>query len=229
MLKLGFPTLLFLLLLFLSLVTFSFSLLASSIFLFMSACVLGIDLLLFLSRSKTKRVGRIRIEEVSFAKIFVFRSFFKPKDVWIVYDSNKRKFRPADFRDLPLKVALTFVVGLLFLYVSYLIFSSLFFFPGVFVPRLLILIILVIIGFYDFFVSSARFIAFLNKKNRKVADALNKNRSLKNFIRRQRAYVEVTPNLTLNGSMTSVEIITKNKFDTKRMEKVLLDTSRKIR
>ena len=229
MLKLSFSTLLFLLLLFMSLVTFSFSLLASSVFLFMSACVLGIDLLLFLNSSKTKKVGQIRIEEVSFAKIFVFRSFFKPKDMWIVYDNKKRKFRPADMSDLPLKVGMTFIIGLLFLYVSYLIFSNLFFFPEILIPRMLILFILLVIGFYDFFISSARFIAFLNKRNGKVADALNKNRSLKNFIRRQRAYVEVTPNLSLNGSMTSVEIITRKKFDTKRMEKVLLDISRKIR
>jgi uncharacterized protein YacL len=229
MLKLGFSTLLFLFLLFLSLITYPFSLIASSVLLFMSALVLGIDLIFFLYRSKAKMVGKIKIEEVSFARIFVFRSFFKPKDLWIVYDSNEKKFRPADFRDLPLKVGMTFIIGLLFLYVSYLIFSNIFFFPEVFLPRLLVFIILVVIGFYDFFVSTARFVALMNNKNKKVADALNKNRSLKNFIRRQKAYVEVTPNLTLNGSVTSVEIITKKKFDTKRMEKLLLNISRKIR
>ena len=229
MLKLGFSTLLFLSLLFLSLITYNFSMTVSAIFLFLSAAVLGIDLLLFLHKSKRKIVGKIKIEEVYFANIFVFRSFFKAKDMWIVYDKNDRKFRPADFRDLPLKVAMTFIVGLMFLYVSYLIFSNLFFFPEIFMPRLLVFIILVVIGFYDFFVSTARFVALLNKKNKYITDKLNKNKSLKNFIRRHDAYVEVTPNLTLSGSMTSVEIITKKKFDTKKVEKLLLDVSRKIR
>jgi hypothetical protein len=229
MLKLRFLTISFALLLLFSLLAYWVSLALSSVLLFLSACILGIDLFLFVHNSKKKKIGKIKIEEVSFARRFIFRSYFKPKDMWIVYDRNQRKFRPADFRDMPIKVAVTFVIGLLFLYVSYLIFSNLFFYPQLLVPRALILIILFVIGFYDFFISSARFVALLNKRSRKVADNLNKNRSLKNFIRKQRAYVEVTPNLTLDGSVTSVEIKTKKKFDTKRMEKVLLDISRKIR
>jgi hypothetical protein len=229
MLKLRFLTVLFAFLLVFSLLAYGVSITLSSIFLLLSACVLGIDLFLFVHKSKRKKVGNIKIEEVTFARNFIFRSFFKPKDVWIVYDRNDKKFRPADFRDMPLKVGATFIIGILLLYVSYLIFSTLFYFPEILVPRALVLVVLAVIGFYDFFISCARIAALMNKKSKFVSSNLNKNRSLKNFLRRKNAYVEITPNLTLDGSVTSVEIITHRKYDTKKIEKTLLGISRKIK
>ena len=228
MLQLSFWTLLFLVLLLLSLLSYGVSLALSSILLFASAVVLSLELFMFLLKSKRRKVGKIKIEEVSFAKNFVFRSYFKPRDLWIVYDKREKKFRPADFRDMPLKVGVTIFIGLLFLYISYKIFSNLFYFPEIIVPRALILIILLVIGFYDFFIGSARVAALANKRNKFVSETLNKNRSLRNFIRRRNAYVEITPNLTLDGAVSSVEIITKKKYDTSRIEKILIDISRRI-
>ncbi|MFH1473263.1 MAG: hypothetical protein ABIE55_00020 [Candidatus Aenigmatarchaeota archaeon] len=229
MLKLKFLTILFALLLVLSLLAYGVSPELSSVFLLLSACTLGIDLFLFVHKSQRKKVGVIKIEEVTFSRNFIFRSFFKSKDVWIMYDKKRGKFRPADFRDMPLKVGATFIFGLLLLYVSYLIFKTLFFFPDIFMPRALVFTILSVIGFYNFFISSARMAALMNKRSINICNSLNKNRTLKNFIRKQKAYVEITPNLTFDGSVTSVEIITHRKYDTRRVEKMLLEISRKVR
>ena len=229
MFKPSFWTLLFFVLLFSSVIAFGSSVMLSSVLLILAAVVLALELVLFLYRSKRKRVGKIKIEEVSFSRNFVFRSFFSPKDLWIIYDKNDKKFRPAGFREMPLQVGLTIIIGLVFLYTAYLIFSNLFHFPEIFLPRALIFLILLLIGFYDFFIGVARVISITNKKNEYLANKLNKNRSLKNFIRKQDASFEITPNLTLRGAVSSVEIVTKKKYDTKKIEKLLLKVSRSIR
>jgi len=194
----------------------------------LSAIVLIIAVFQFVHVSKRKKIGKIKIEEVIFARNFVFRTYFKPKDLWIVYDKKEKSFRPADFRDMPIKVGLTLILGILILYVAYLILSNLFQFPELLLIRATILIILIVIGSYDFFVSFGRIASLGNKRNKEVCKILNKNRSLKNFINKEKAYVEITPNFTSDGFVTSVEILTHRKYDIKKIEKLLLQISKRI-
>jgi len=195
---------------------------------FLSACVLAVALFYFIRSSKRKKIGRIKIEELTFARNFVFRTYFKPRDLWIVYDKKEKSFRPADFRDMPIKVGLTLIVGIVFLYVSYLILLNLFQFLELMLIRTLILLILIVIGFYSFFVSFGRIASLMNKRNKEACKTLNKNRSLRNFIKKEKVHFEITPNFTSNGFVTSVEIITHRKYNTKKIEKLLLQASRKL-
>ena len=199
-----------------------------SIMAFLSACVLAIAASEFVHTSKRKKIGNIKFEEVTFARNFVFRTFFKPKDLWIVYDKKKKLFRPADFREMPLKVGLTIIFGILILYVAFLILSNLLQFLELILIRTIVLIILIIIGSYDFFVSFSRIASLGNKRNKEVCKILNKNRSLRNFINKEKVYFEITPNFTSDGFVTSIEIITHKKYDIKKIEKLLLQVSRKI-
>jgi uncharacterized protein YacL len=195
---------------------------------FLSACILAIAISQFVHTSKRKKIGEIKVEEVTFARNFVFRTFFKPKDLWIVYDKRNKSFRPADFREMPIKVGLTLIFGILILYLAFLILSNLLQFPEFILIRTIILIILIVIGSYDFFVTFGRIASLGNKRNKEVCNILNKNRSLKNFINREKAYFEITPNFTTDGFVTSVEVVTHRKYDPKKIEKLLLQVSRRI-
>ena len=209
-------------------VFFPFSLTISAMFSILSALFLGLLLFRFVYMSRRIKRGNIALEEVTFSRTFLLRTFFKPKDLWVVYDSKERKFRSADFRDMPLEVGVFFFLGLFLLYTSYLIMTTLFYFLALDIFRIPILVVTIVIGIYSFFVSIARITALLNNKNREVARLLNKNRTLKAFIRREKAYVEVTPSFTLRGFVTSVEFVTKKKYDTKKIEKLILDVSRTL-
>lgn len=193
-----------------------------------SAALLAALLVRFVYTSKRKKIGGIKLEEVTFTHTFLFRTFFSPKDLWVVYDKREKKFRPADFRDMPKEVGMFFILGLFLLYTAYLISTNIFEVTELLFIRAPILLVIAVLGIYSFFVSVGRTAALLNKKNADVAKMLNKDRKLKSFIRREDAYVEVTPSFTIDGFVTSVEIVADTKFDTKKNEKMLLDISRML-
>jgi hypothetical protein len=207
---------------------YPFSIMISGIFAGLSAAFLSILLIRFVYTSRRIKRGNIRIEEITFAHTFLFRTFFKPKDLWVVYDEKEKRFRPADFRDMPLEVGLFFFLGIFLLYTSYLIMTNIFSFTELLFIRAPILVVLAVIGLYSFFVSIGRIVALLSRKNKEVAKLLNKNRTLKAFIRREKAYVEVTPSFTLRGFVSTVEFVTRRKYDTKNIEKLILDISRML-
>ncbi len=228
MFKLKFLMILFFILIAFILLFHRISNILSSIMALLSACLLTIALFQFVYVSKRKKIGKIKVEEVNFARNFVLRTYFKSKNLWIVYDKKEKSFRPADFRDMSIKVGLTLIFGILFLYVSYLILLNLFQFLELILVRTLVLVILLVLGFYSFSVSFGRIASLGNKRNKEVCKILNKNRSLKNFINKEKARFEITPNFTSDGFVTSVEILTHRKYDTKKIEKALLQISRKI-
>jgi len=194
---------------------------------FLSALIVAIGLFHFLSQTKTKKIEKIRIEEVTFVRNFVFRAYTKIKDVWIVYDKRAKMFRTADFRELPLKSGLIILFGLLFLYVSYMILSTITQGLEFFAFRLIVLIIFLTIGFYDFFVGLARISSLETERSIRVCRILNKNRILKNLIEKEKAFFEITPNFLLwNGFVTSVEFTSSKKVETKAIEKHLIQITK---
>lgn len=228
MIKQKFLVNLFVTLFLLIFIFYPISLKLSSLASLLSAVVLGLLLVRFIHTSKVKKVGNIKIEEVIFSRNFLFRSFFHPKDLWVVYDKRIRSFRPADFRDMPKEVGIFFILGIFLLYTSYTIVTNLFSFPLLLPLRASILVIIAVLGVYSFFVSMGRIAAMLNKKNIDVAKMLNKNRNLKNFIRKHKAYVEVTPSFNREGIVSSVEFVTPKNYETEKVEKLLLDVSRAL-
>ncbi|MEM5778274.1 MAG: hypothetical protein QXK49_01435 [Candidatus Aenigmatarchaeota archaeon] len=196
---------------------------------FLSALIAAIGLFHFLSEFKSKKIGKIKIEEVTFVRNFVFRAYTKVKDVWIVFDKKAKMFRPADFRELPIKAGLTTLFGLLFLYVSYLILSTINQALEFLAFRSLVLIIFLVLGCYNFFVGIARISSLETENSIKVCKLLNKNRSLKNFLIKEKAFFEITPNFLLwNGFVTSVEFVIPHKIQTKVIEKDLIQISKII-
>ena len=193
-----------------------------------SAALLAAALIRFVYTNKRKKIRGIVLEEVVFTHNFLFRTFFKPKDFWVVYDNKEKKFRPADFREMPKEVGLFFLIGVFLLYTSYLMSSNIFEVTELLFIRAPILLIIAVLGIYTFFVSVGRTAALINNKNKEVAKLLNRNRTLKAFIKRENAYVEVTPSFTLRGFVTSVEFDTKKRFDTKKTEKLIVDISREL-
>jgi len=228
MIKQKFLVNLFIVLFLLIFIFYPISLMLSSLSSLLSAVVLGLMLIKFVYMSKVKKVGNIKIEEVMFSRNFLFRSFFHPKDLWVVYDKKIRSFRPADFRDMPREVGIFFILGIFLLYTSYRIITTLFVLISLLPLRATILVIMSILGVYSFFVSMGRIAAMINKKNLEVAKRLNKNRRLRNFIRKHRAYVEVTPSFNRQGLVSSVEFVTPKRYNTEKVEKILLDVSRML-
>jgi hypothetical protein len=175
---------------------------------FLSALIAAIGLFHFLSELKTKKIGKIKLEEVTFIRNFVFRAYVKAKDLWIVYDKRAKMFRTADFRELPIKTGLIILVGLLLLYISYLILATITQSLEFLIFRAVILIIFLTIGFYNFFVGLARISSLETENSIKVCKILNKNKAFKKFIEKEKAFFEITPNFLLwNGFVTSIEII----------------------
>jgi len=192
-----------------------------------SALLAAIGLFHFLSEVKIKKIGKIKIEKVTFVRNFVFRAYTKTKDVWIVYDRRAKMFRTADFRDLPIKAGLVILIGIFLLYTSYLILSTITMLLEFLVFRITILIIFLVLGSYNFFVGLARISSLETENSIKVCKFLNKNRLLKNIIEKKDAFFEITPNFLLwNGFVTSVEFISSKKFETKTIEKNLVQIAK---
>ncbi|MFH0929536.1 MAG: hypothetical protein V1818_04265 [Candidatus Aenigmatarchaeota archaeon] len=207
---------------------YPFSTAIAGIFAILSAVFLAACLARFVDSTKRKKKGSVKIEEVTFGHSFLFRSFFKPRDLWVKYDKNEKRFRPADFRDMPIEVGFLFLLGTFLLYTSYLIMSTLFEAPNMIPLRASFLVVIFVLGFYIFSVSIARIVALLSGKNKEASKLLNRNRKLRGFARSSKAYIEVTPSFTLDGFVTSVEFVTKHKYDTSKTEKLLLEVSREL-
>ena len=195
----------------------------------LTALIAAICLFHFLSEMKTKRIGNIKIEEVTFIRNFVFRAYVKVKDLWIVYDDKAKMFRTADFRELPTKAGLTILFGLFFLYISYLIISTITQSLEFLLIRLAFLIIFLVFGGYTFFVGLSRISSLETENSIKVCKVLNKDRALKNAIVREKLFFEITPNFLLwNGFVTSIEFISPKKIDTKPIENFLVKIARDV-
>lgn len=192
----------------------------------LSMLTAAIGLFQFLSETKIKKIGKIKIEEVTFIRNFVFRAYVKIKDVWVVYDDKARMFRTADFRELPIKAGLTILVGLFFLYISYMIISTLIEFPEFLPVRLTFLVIFLLVGLYNFFVGLSRMSSLETENSIRVCKILNKNKALKSTIEKTKTFFEITPNFLLwNGFVTSIEFIVPHKIETKTLEKVLVQVA----
>ena len=217
---------LFFIFLILTLIFFNYPALAAATS-FLSALIAAIGLFQFLSELKTKRIGKIKIEEVMFVRNFVFRAYTKVKDIWIVYDKKTKMFRTADFRELPVRAGLTILLGLVFLYISYLMLSTITQALELLLFRATVLIIFLTVGFYNFFVGLARISSIKTENSIKVCKFLNKNKALKNLIERGKISFEITPNFLLwNGFVTSIEFISHKKIETKSIEKILVQIAK---
>jgi len=196
---------------------------------FIAALIAAVGLFHFLSELKTKTIGKIKIEEVAFIRNFVFRAYVKIKDIWVVYDKKAKMFRTADFRELFVKAGLTIFIGLIFLYISYLILSTIAQSLELLAIRATFLIIFLVIGFYNFFVSLARISSLRTENSVKICSLLNKNKALRNYIQREKIFFEITPNFLLwNWFVTSIEFVAPKKINTKPIEKALVQVAKTV-
>jgi len=200
-----------------------------SILLLIEALIIAVGLYMFLSGVKVKKIGKIRIEFAHYALTYVLRAYTKPHNLWVVYDEGKRKFRAADWRNLPVRVILVTLFGMFLLYTAYLIWFTLFQVTFLIPFRLLILFLFLVLGLYSLCVGLYRLFSLKNEKANKVCKFLNKKRFLINLIKKGMLYVHVTPNFLIKeGFVTSVEFILLEKPKDKKLEKVLIDTARLI-
>jgi len=200
-----------------------------SILLLIEALVIAVGLYMFLSGVKVKKIGKIRVEFAQYALTYVLRAYTKPHNLWVVYDEGKRKFRAADWRNLPVRVILVTLLGMFFLYTGYLIWFTLFQVLFLLPFRLIVLFLFLIVGLYSLSVGLYRLFSLKNEKADKVYKFLNKKRFLINLIKKGILYVHVTPNFLIkDGFVTSVEFISLEKPKDKKLEKALIDTARLI-
>jgi len=200
-----------------------------SILLLIEALIIAVGLYMFLSGVKVKKIGKIRVEFAQYALTYVLRAYTKPHNLWVVYDEGKRKFRAADWRNLPIRVILVTLFGMFLLYVSYLIWFTLFQVVFLLPFRAVVLFLFLIVGLYSLSVGLYRLFSLKNEKADKVCKFLNKKKFLINLIKKGILYVHVTPNFLIKeGFVTSVEFISLEKLEDKKLEKTLIDTARLI-
>ena len=184
---------------------------------------------MFLSGCKFKKIGKIKVESVQYPLTYVLRAYTKPHNLWIVYDEGRKKFRAADWRNLPVRVILVTLLGMFLLYISYLIWFTLFQTPLLIFFRATVLFLFLIIGLYSLCVGLYRLFSLKNEKADKICKFLNKNKILKDLIKKGMLYVQITPNFLIkDGFVTSVEFILFEKLELKKLEKILIDTARLI-
>jgi hypothetical protein len=201
----------------------------ASVTLFLSALTMAIGLFHFLSTIKIKKMSGIKIEELGFIKNFVYRAYTKPKSIWIMYDKRMMLFRCAEFSDLPINVGMTFLAGLIMLQISYFMLSTMNQAPEFLAFRATTLVIFLVIGVYNLFVSLARMFSIRNIRSEKLCSELNKNKELKGIIERGDMFFEITPNFLLwDGFVTSIEFISKKRFETKFIEKHLIQIAKML-
>ncbi len=212
--------------------SFPVSLISSKIFsilLLLEALIIAIGLYMFLSGVKIKKIGKIKVELVQYPLTYVLRAYTKPHNLWIVYDEEKKKFRAADWRNLPIRVILVTLLGMALLYISYLIWFTLFQDLHLIFFRAIVLFLFLIVGLYSLCVGLYRLFSLKNEKADKICKFLNKNKFLKNLIKKGMLYVQITPNFLIKeGFVTSVEFILFEKLELKKLEKNLKDTARLI-
>jgi len=77
----------------------------------LAVLVLMIAIVQFLSNYEDRSYKGTKIEFITFFRHHVLRTYLKPKTVWVVYDRIRMRFRPANFREFPIKVALSGIFG----------------------------------------------------------------------------------------------------------------------
>jgi hypothetical protein len=195
----------------------------------LAVLVLMITIVQFLSNYENRSYKGKKIEFITFYRHNVLRTYLKPKTVWVVYDRIRMRFRPANFREFPIKVVLSGIFGLILLYVAYLMLITVVSTMFLITFRLVVFIALVVFGFYNFFVSSARLFSLQNKKSEKLSKTLNRSRSLRNFAFEKHNSVEITPNFLLTrGLVTSVELLSKKEMNKKKLEKTIFEVSKMV-
>ncbi|NIM46648.1 MAG: hypothetical protein GTN40_00605 [Candidatus Aenigmarchaeota archaeon] len=200
-----------------------------SILLLIEALIIAVCLYWFVSGVKIKKIGKIRVEFVQYPLTYVLRAYTKPHNLWIVYDEGKRKFRAADWGNLPIRVILVTLFGIILLYTAYLIWFTLFQVVFLILFRALILFLFLVIGLYSLSVGLYRLFSLKNEKADKVCKFLNKKKFLINLIKKGMLYVHITPNFLIKeGFVTSVEFILLERPEDKKLEKALTDTARLI-
>lgn len=191
--------------------------------------ILLVTLVQFLSHYENRKYKGMNVEFITFLRHHVLRTYLKHKNVWIVFDRDKKRFRPARFIDFPIKVGVTGLFGTVLLYVSYLIVMAMTYSSSFFWFRSLTLFAIGLMGVYSVFVSGARLAAFQSRESIKLSNSLNKIRSLKNFASKKEHKFEISPNFLLpNGFVTSVEFLSKKTMNKKKLEKTLVDASKAV-
>ena len=200
-----------------------------SALLIVADALLLVTLFIFLSNYKKRTIGKIIIEHIHYPLTFVLRAYTKPKNLWITYDYNKRRFTPAGWSHLPLKAIFVLVLGAFLLYVSYMIMLSinqaiqLIFFRGI------LLFIFFLVGIYSLLLGLYRIASIGSKKAELMCKLLNRQRFLLNRIQKGSLFVQITPNFLIKeGFVNSVEFIMSDEKEVKELQKILLDISRKI-
>jgi Na+-transporting methylmalonyl-CoA/oxaloacetate decarboxylase gamma subunit len=192
--------------------------------------VLMILLIQYLSDYERKIQKKVRIEFFSSFRNNILKAYLGPKNVWVVYDRAKKRFRAADFRDLPINVGVLGLFGLILLYIAYLIIIAVPYSTSLVIFRIVTSFALALVGFYNVFVAGDRFFALQSKKSENLSKRLNTMRSLRNFAVEKENNVEITPNFLLpDGFITSVEFLSKKDMDRKKLERILIDVSNRMK
>lgn len=203
--------------------------LMASLWCFLADLNLIIGFSYFISKTKIKRIGKIKIEYIQFVRNFVARAFVKPKSLWVIYDNKKKLFRPADIRELPMRFGLLMIVALILIYISFSILITIAYPVELVIIRLLILIMFLVLGFYNLLVSVARLVSLENKGADRICKFLNKKTSFKNFIRKGHVFFEITPNfLFTSGFVSSVEFVIHKVYNYNEIEKNLIEIAKKV-
>lgn len=159
----------------------------------------------------------------------MIKAYIKPKNLWIIFDKDDKKFRPADFRDTPINVAVFGLFGIILLYLSYLFLLAVPHSYNFFWFRIFAIVAFGIVGFYNLFISTERLVSLSNKKSEKLSQKLNKMKTLLNFASSDHGNVEITPNFVLpNGFITSIEVLSKKQME-RKMEQIVIDISDNIK
>jgi hypothetical protein len=193
--------------------------LLSSSFLFFCMILVIIGLFQFLATLKMKRVKKFTIEFAQFTRNYVIRIYLPLRRIWIIYDKKSDKFRVPDVKDIMVKIVLTILFGLISMYISFTIILSLKqMILTVF--RLVTAFILGVVGLYAFIISLARM--FSRKDLGDFCGLLNKDKKLKEFLKREKIRVEITPNFLLTrGLVTSVEFVSSKMPKGNKVEKFI--------
>jgi len=200
-----------------------------AMFMVIDALVIAVGIYIFYSGYKVKKIGKIKIESVQYPLTYVLRAYTDPKNLWIVYDEKTKKFRTADWGNLPVKVFLTILLSLFLLYTSFLIWFTITQAINLIFFRATVLFLFFFVGLYGLCVGLYRLFSFNNRKADKICSFLNRNKILSNLIEKGILYVQVTPNFLIKeGFVNSVEFVLVEKVELERLEKILIETSKLI-
>jgi hypothetical protein len=189
-----------------------------------SDVLLIVGLYVFLSGYRIKRVGKNVLESMEYPFTYVMRMYTKPKNLWIKFDYNHRKFTAVGWGSMT-RVAVIFLFGAALIFTSYLILFTITQAVFLIVFRSILLFIFLIVGLYSLFLGLYRFFSIETKRGEKVCRFLNRNKFLIRLIENGTLFVQITPNFLLKeGFVDSVEFILSDKADMKRLEKVLIGT-----